>query len=73
MPDGRRRLGGSYPLFPLAGVNDADGIRYQKVPASGTAQVKNLTVESNVEIPGVWMYRVDADNVSKPQLRGEKT
>lgn len=43
----------------LVGYNAGDGIRYETVPESMTAEIINITTTSNVGIPGVWVFQVD--------------
>lgn len=43
----------------LVGYNAGDGIRYETVPESMTAEIINITRTSNVDIPGVWVFQVD--------------
>ena len=39
------------------GLNAGDGIRYEAVAS------RNLTVNSNIGLPGVFVYRVDRDDI----------
>ena len=43
-----------------AGFNGGDGLRYFNIPGSGTHQVLDLSRQSNVGIPGRWLYRIDS-------------
>ena len=40
------------------GFSSLDGINFYNVPESGTAAIINITLTSNANIPGVWMFRV---------------
>ena len=43
------------------GFNRGNGVEYYILPGSGTEQVLSLTNTSNVNMPGVWVFRVDGD------------
>lgn len=43
-----------------AGYNAGDGVRFFNIPGSGTHQVLDLPNQSNVAVPGRWMYRIDS-------------
>ena len=45
------------------GFNAGDGIRHAVIPASYTDAIINITHTSNVDIPGVWVFRVDEETV----------
>lgn len=45
----------------VAGVNAGDGIQSATVPGSKTQDIINIAVTSNVEIPGMWVFRVNED------------
>ena len=45
------------------GFNAGDGIRFFVVPESRTPEIINITTTSNVDIPGVWMFRVDQEDI----------
>ena len=44
------------------GLNAGDGIRHEDL----TIPPRNLTVNSNIGIPGVFVYRVDQDDILLP-------
>ena len=48
---------GSIPA--LVGFYAGDGTSYL-IPHSNTEEIINVTMTTNVEIPGVWMFRVDS-------------
>ena len=43
----------------LAGINGGDGINSITLPGSQTTSILNVDQISNVENPGVWIFRVD--------------
>ena len=45
------------------GFNAGDGIRFFAVPESRTPEIINIATTSNVDIPGVWMFRVDQEDI----------
>ena len=53
------------PPYP-AKVGFSDGIsnKSYELPGSGTPEIINITKRSNVGRPGVWMYRIDGENIS---------
>ena len=46
------------------GFNAGDGIRYSSVPGSRTADIVNIETTSNVDMAGVWVFRVDAEDIA---------
>ena len=48
------------------GFNAGDGVRYFSIPGSQTADIVNIDTTSNVEVPGLWMFRVDKNALSTP-------
>ena len=46
------------------GFNAGDGIRFASVPGSQTAEIINITTTSNVGILGVWIFRVDEEDIA---------
>ena len=42
----------------LAGINAGDGVNSVTIPGSLTPSIINVTQTSNVDIPGVWMFKV---------------
>ena len=45
------------------GFDAGDGIRHATVPGSRTDAIINITQTSNVGIPGVWIFRIDGQEV----------
>ena len=45
-----------------AGFDAGDGISYTNLPGSLTDDVLNLKIESNVGVPGRWLYIVNNHN-----------
>ena len=41
----------------LAGISAGDGINFNTIPESQTADITNIDKTSNVGIPGVWMFQ----------------
>ena len=62
--DGTGGLGGT-PAH--VGFNAGDGIRFANVPGSQTADILNIDSTSNVDIPGVWIFRVDKEEIQITQ------
>ena len=46
------------------GFNAGDGVRFASVPGSQTADIINIDTTSNVGIPGVWIFRVDEEEIA---------
>ena len=46
-----------------AGFNAGDGIRFFTVPGSRTSAIINITSTSNVNKPGVWIFRIDDERI----------
>ena len=46
------------------GFNAGDGIRFASVPGSQTRDIVNIDSTSNVGIPGVWVFRVDEEDIT---------
>ncbi len=46
------------------GFNAGDGIRFATVPGSRTSDIINITQTSNVAVPGVWIFRVDEEDIA---------
>ena len=46
------------------GFNAGDGVRFAIVPESQTNQIVNIDTTSNVDVPGVWIFRLDGVNVT---------
>ncbi len=45
------------------GFNAGDGIRFFSHPDSFTTNLINIPTTSNIEVPGVWVFRVDGEEV----------
>ena len=45
------------------GFDAGDGIRYFAVPSSQTDEIINIADTSNVGIPGMWIFRIDGQEV----------
>ena len=50
------------PLYP-AKVGFSDGIS-MNIPGSGAPEIINITTRSNVGRPGIWVFRIDGENIS---------
>ena len=46
----------------LAGINAGDYVNHVTVPGSQSPDIINITRTSNVDTPGVWMFRVGRGN-----------
>ena len=44
-------------LHAVAGISAGDGINFNTIPESQTAEIINVDETSNVGIPGVWMFQ----------------
>ena len=42
----------------LAGINAGDGVNHITIPGSLTPSIIDIADTSNVDIPGVWMFKV---------------
>ena len=62
---GRNGLGGTEAQV---GFNAGDGIRYASVPGSQTPDIINIDTTSNVAIAGVWIFRVDMEEMVQPPV-----
>lgn len=50
--------------FPAeVGFNAGDGVRFKEVPTSQTDEVINIETTSNVGKQGLWVFRVDQDDL----------
>ena len=45
------------------GFNAGDNIRFFSHPASQDLKLINIASTSNVDIPGVWIFRVDREDI----------
>lgn len=59
--DNSRGAGGQGGIPAVAGVNAGDGIQSATVPGSKTQDIINIAMISNVETPGMWVFRVNED------------
>ena len=67
------RSGGSGGLGgtpAVAGISAGDGVRFEQVPGSLTADILDIESTSNVGRPGVWIYRV---NEELPAGKGDRS
>ena len=48
------------------GFNAGDGVRYFSIRGSQTPSIVHIDTTSNVEVPGLWMFRVDQNDLSTP-------
>ena len=48
------------------GFNAGDGVRSFMVPGALTSQTMNIDMGSNVNISGLYIYRVDQNVISEP-------
>ena len=46
----------------LAGINAGDGINHITVPGSLTTSISDIEETSNIDVPGVWVFRVGEGN-----------
>ena len=46
----------------LAGINAGDGINHITVPGSLTTSIIDIEETSNIDVPGVWVFRVGEGN-----------
>ena len=44
---------------PQAGINAGDGMSHFSIPGSLTPEIINITMTSNVGIPGTWMFQLN--------------
>jgi hypothetical protein len=49
--------------YAQAGFNAGDGITFETLPYSNTEDIIQLVNQSNVNIPGLFVYRVDTDKI----------
>ena len=57
---GENGLGG---IPAVAGFNAGDSIRFFNVPGSRTSDIINIASTSNVNKPGVWIFRIDDERI----------
>ena len=58
--NGTNGLGG---VPAQVGFDAGDGVHYAAIPESCTDAIINITQTSNVGVPGVWMFRIDEEEV----------
>ena len=46
------------------GFSDGASNKSYEIPASGTPEIINITAKSNVRRPGIWVFRIDGENIS---------
>ena len=59
--DGLIRLDPNYPI--QIGIDGGDGVNHYTVPNSLTPDIVNITRTSNVNQPGLWVFKVDGYNI----------
>ena len=50
----------------LAGYNAGDGIVSYTIPGSLTEEIINIDSTTNVGVPGMWVFRVDQEQLTLP-------
>ena len=58
--DGVGGLGGTPAQV---GFNAGDGQRYAAIPQSRTSEIINVASTSNIDVPGIWVFRTDEDAI----------
>lgn len=48
------------------GFNAGDGAHFFTVPESQTTAVINISMTSNIGVPGVWVFQVNGDEIRAP-------
>ena len=61
---GSNGLGG---IPAQCGLNAGDGNRFFSIPGSQTAAIINIYSTSNIDVPGIWVFRVDQNTIIHPQ------
>ena len=46
----------------LAGINAGDSINHITVPGSLTTNISDIEETSNIDVPGIWVFRVGEGN-----------
>ena len=46
----------------LAGINAGDGVNHITIPGSLTPSMIDIEETSNVDIPGVWIFKIEQGN-----------
>ena len=49
-----------------AGFNAGDGVNYYSLPGSRTPNVISVVNSTNAAVPGLWIFKVDSNNVAMP-------
>lgn len=63
--DGVDGLGGSPAQV---GFNAGDGYRFYSIPESQTAGIINISMTSNIGVPGAWMFQVNGEDIRIPTI-----
>ncbi|XP_065911625.1 protein mesh-like isoform X3 [Dysidea avara] len=61
--DASSGLNGLGGIPAQVGFNAGDGLRYAAIPQSRTNAIINITRTSNIGVPGVWVFRIDEEDV----------
>ena len=61
---GNNGLGG---IPAQCGFNAGDGDRFFSIPGSRTAAILNIYGTSNIDVPGLWAFRVDQNAIVQPE------
>lgn len=56
-----------------AGFNAGDGINYATVPGSRTSQIVNISMTSNVGVPGMWTFKMWTFKITKDIISANTT
>ena len=56
---------GAHPA--LVGFNSGDGVTSLTLPTSRTDHVLNITTSSNIQSPGMWLFRTDSNDIKMPR------
>ena len=51
----------------LAGFDAGDETRFFSIPGSGTPAIVDIELESNIDVPGQWTFRVDLEIIVEPR------
>ena len=47
----------------IVGFNAGDGVRSVEIPDSNTNEIVNIETTSNIGVPGLWVFRVDEQEI----------
>ena len=61
---GSNGLGG---IPAQCGLNAGDGNQFFSISGSQTAAIINIYSTSNIDVPGIWVFRVDQNAIIHPQ------